>query len=74
MGSFKFLFIMNTDKHFHTLPGPSEMYVYLLHIFLRMEMLVIAGKKKKKKPPNFVDDAKLFSKVTVTIYIPTGPV
>lgn len=56
------------------LPGPSEMYVYLLHIFLRMEMLVIAEKKKKKKPPNFVDDAKLFSKVTVTIYIPTGPV
>ena len=53
------------------LPGPSEMYVYLLHIFLRMEMLVIVG---GKKPPNFVDDAKLFSKVTVTIYIPTGPV
>lgn len=71
MGSFKFLFIMNNDKHFHMLPGPSEMYVYLLHIFLRMEMLVIVG---GKKPPNFVDDAKLFSKVTVTIYIPTGPV
>ena len=67
---------MNNDKHFHMLPGPSEMYVYLLHIFLRMEMLVIAKKKKTKNTttPGFVDDAKLFSKVTVTIYIPTGPV